>query len=105
MPLIRYKTGDYTRFIPGPLPAAASRGGWAACAAPRVQIWRSWTAPCSPLPGLVDLRRRAGWVPAPPRRSGDISSEELAALAGKLCPGLEISASRRAGRSDPRLLP
>ena len=51
MPLIRYRTGDYTRFLP-PAPAEALPGALTPSPGnPAPFPWKHWTAPCFPCQG------------------------------------------------------
>lgn len=103
MPLIRYKTGDYTRFIPGPCACGGvTRRLDSLRRAREFPDMEELDGALFRLPGLVDYAAGLDGSRLRLDAVGDVSSEGLAALAGKLCPGLEISASAAPAGPDFR---
>ena len=103
LPLIRYRTGDYTRFLPEPCPCGgvtrrldrlSRRGGFPDIEALDSELFR--------LPGLVDYTARLEDGALRLEAVGAVTAQELEARAAALCPGLRVEARAVPAGADYR---
>lgn len=103
MPLIRYKTGDYTRFLPGPCPCGGvTRRLDTVRRAREVPDIVDLDSALFALPGLVDYSARLDGGQLIVDAVGTVTAEELESAAQALYPALGVKAGVRPASPDFR---
>ena len=103
MPLIRYKTGDYTRFLPGPCPCGGvTRRLDTVRRARETPDIVDLDSALFALPGLIDYSARLDGGQLIVDAVGTVTAEELESAAHVLYPALGVKAGVRPASPDFR---
>lgn len=103
MPLIRYKTGDYTRFLPGPCPCGGvTRRLDTVRRARETPDIVDLDSALFALPGLIDYSARLDGGQLIIDAVGTVTAEELESAAQALYPALGVKAGVRPASPDFR---
>ena len=103
MPLIRYKTGDYTRFLPGPCPCGGvTRRLDTVRRARETPDIVDLDSALFALPGLIDYSARLDGGQLIVDAVGTVTAEELESAAQALYPALGVKAGVRPASPDFR---